>query len=337
MNEPTHETGRTADPSRDPVDAGRDRARRWHEATLALSLAVFPGCAHLYVGQVARGLVWSCIFLGAVLPLGFFLFFTWAFSNEALFWVLLAVGALLLLGGIGPALRAFRGRAPTNPDRRRSRVVITGYACVVALAVLAESGWFLVNHLDTVRVSSLFLEPIAHQGEHATVLLSGFTRPVHGEVILFARSSSRPPPRKKQEPGLGRILAKPGDAVSLRDDRVFVNGVRLDLQRTDQRRTLEKAGRRLRRRRFLERLFTRADDLAAIRTEGLHLGGADWSIVLPPKSYLVLPDVNPAATDGAARPPLEGKGEDAPSPIPTAWLVDRSEILGRMIPWQVHF
>lgn len=304
-----------------------DLGRRWNEARLVLSLAVFPGCAQLYSGQLARGILWSCLFLFVVLPLSFFLFFTWAFSESALFWVLIGLGTFLLLGGLGPALRAFRS-PPLGRRARPSTRVVAAYACVMALAVVAESSWFLVQDLETVRVSSAYLEPLAREGETATILLSRFTRPVHGEVILFGGlSADRLPPEDDKRQCLGRVLAKPGDAVALQKGTVFVNGIRIQWERTDQRRSLEKAGRRIRRDRILTSLFSHEDDLGAVRDGRLRLSGEDWKLVLPKDVYLVVPDVD-----------VSDRGSDGTRPIrgPAAWLVDRSDVLGRMIPRFPH-
>lgn len=301
--------------------------RRWREARVVLSLALFPGCPHVYVGQLARGVVWSLVFLFIVLPLSFFLFFTWAFNENALFWVLVGLGTFLVFGALGPTVHAFRDSAPHAGVR--PSIGIAAYASVIVLAFAAESGWFLFNHLETVRVSSEFLEPLARQGDDTTILLSRYVRPVHGEVILFARSPDRAA-REDDRRCLGRVIAKPGDAVSLEKGEVLVNGIRIDFERSDQRRRLEKAGRGIRRERFVTSLFGAEADLSAIRDRRVFLQGEDWTLVLPAGSYLVAPDV---------RLPIERSGETSPgereppspSRVPVAWLVDRTAVVGRMI------
>ncbi len=301
--------------------------RRWQQARVVLSLALFPGCPHVYLGQPVRGLVWSLLFLLVVLPFGFFLFFAWAFSESALFWVLTGLGAFVVLGAFAPVVHAFR-TSSRRPDRRPS-VGVALYAGVVATVVAAESGWFVLNYFETIHVASEFLEPLIGRGEEATILLSSYTRPVHGEVILFARSPDRAV-REDSLQNLGRVIAKPGDAVSLQSGGVFVNGIRFDFERDDQRRELESAGRRVRRERLVTNLFSREADLSMVRDRRVSLRGEDWKLVLPAGSYLVVPDVRLPGAESASTPSRDGEpGVLAPSPV--AWLVDRSDVVGRMI------
>ncbi len=312
-----------------PVEASKLH-RRWHEARVVLSLSVFPGCPHLYVGQLVRGVLWSSLFLFVLLPMSFFLFFMWAFSERALFLVLIGLGTCLILGALGPAVHAFRSSS-LRPRGRRS-VGVAVYASVIALAFAAESGWFLFKHLETVRVSSEFLEPLVGQGEDAAILLSRYARPVHGEVVLIAPSPDRVV-RADSQRRLGRVIATPGDDVSLQKGNVFVNGIRIDFARSDQRRRLEKAGRRIRRERLVTSLFSGEADLTAIRDRRVSLQGEDWKFVLPAGSYLVAPDVRPSVEPSVEEPGGTTFGEKSRSPsrVPVAWLVDRSDVVGRMI------
>ena len=175
-------------------------------------------------------------------------------------------------------------------------------------------------------------KPLVGQGDEAAILLSRYARPVHGEVVLFAQSPDRVV-RADSQRHLGRVIATPGDDVSLQKGNVFVNGIRIDFERSDQRRRLEKAGRRIRRERLVTSLFSRKSDLTAIRDRRVSLQGEDWKIVLPAGSYLVAPDVlAPEPSVEASRGKTFGEDEPrSPSRVPVAWLVDRTDVVGRMI------
>ncbi len=287
----------------------------------AFLLSLIPGCGHLYAGRLVAGVLWSGVFLAALLPGALLAYVVWSFSTVAAPWILLILTALLLCSGLGPAATVWSQRG--EPLARGVRMpAIAAYGCIVVIAILAVSAWILSAHISTAYVRSRALEPLFQSGDRVVLLSSRFIRPVHGEVIAFARAPGK-------VISLGRVLATPRDTVALSSGQITVNGLRLDLSRTDQRRSFERAGRRHRTVRTVHAvkaffLGTPAPDTGAT---GVQLVGDDWHLRLPRRVYLVLPDL-PAVTDLP-----ESDSRSAPQHGGAAWFVDAHEVLGRATNW----
>lgn len=316
-----------------PVEVGRAGRRGFREgsgrreAGLALALSVFfPGAGHVYAGRWLRGLVWTVLYLGLVLPAWIFSYMIWAPFSGAALWLTLGLLAFLLLCGTGASRLARRGgrargseaRAAPPPPMPVRPWVLGSYASILLLGAGLELFGFLGSCLCTLGVKSSSLEPLLSKGDQVKVLLSSYVRPVHGDVVLF-RSSPRESGR-----ALGRVLAKAGDTLSLRGGKVIVNGLELDLERNDQRWELEQAGRKERSRRLLS-------PLPPLRGEGPlpwkdPSGGglsADWGpFLLPRDRCIVIPDI-------------EGDLDLGGSNVEARWteavLVPKRDTLGRVL------
>ena len=97
-----------------------------------------------------------------------------------------------------------------------------------------------------------------------------------------------------------------------------MNGVVLDFFRNDQRCEPEVAGRRVRRAKLLGSMLDSPAELSDARSDGLRLSAVQWEIQLPTATFLGLPDVSSDPNEPAA-----------------GWLVDRSQIAGRVLPWSL--
>lgn len=306
---------------------------RWRNAAIALALSVIPGCGHFYAGYAGRGLLWSAFFLGAVIPAAAFLYMILSFTAAAPFWILLCVGLLMLVSAVG-SLLCVLGHAPRRFDGTRETPSlhpapwsIGVYAFLLLLTVVLESAWLLGPCLDEVPVRTKYLEPLAERHESVHVLLSEYVRPVYGDLVLFESSAALVAfeDNEPREHILGRVLAVPGDAAGVKDCRLLVNGVWIDLKRNVQRRALDRAGRSVRQKALLSILLGDVHDVSEHRAQPLPLAGGEWKLYLPRKTYLVVPDIE------LSEPPLVRVGTSELS-APHAWLVEHSDILGRALP-----
>jgi hypothetical protein len=262
-------------------------------------------------------------FLAVVLP-GAFLAFALgsSFTRAALFWIALLVVLLALGSGLGLAIDALRGRLRRGPGgSRRDPAPIAAFASYAAgftIAAGIESAWFLGACLETRTAETSRLEPVLAAGGQVTIFLSRYVRPVHGDIVL-CRVPRSDGAMTGSPAALARVLAKPYDAIQARGGRLLVDGIELDLRRTDQQKALEKAGRAEKRRRLLPGYAAATATLAA----GAQL---DWSAgewgphILPGEAWLVILDPGDTAA-GAPDPVLPAK----------AIVIGREHLLGRAI------
>ncbi|MCC7289775.1 signal peptidase I [bacterium] len=92
-------------------------------------------------------------------------------------------------------------------------------AIVVALAISVVLYLFFMTPHEVVGTSMF---PTYHNGEHliANKVIYRLTKPVRGDVVIFKYSN--------EQDFIKRIIGMPGDTVSLRDGRYYINGILLD-------------------------------------------------------------------------------------------------------------
>lgn len=274
----------------------------------------FPGCGHLYAGRPVRGVFWSAFFAGVLMPTALFSYVVLAsFDRGALgriclivfiFLALCATGAFL--ASSGSTKRRPPGASPRAPSRPPHVGILGGHAAALTFLVAFETMWFLQTFLGTRAVETGAFEPLLARGQVVTVAYSRYVRPVHGDFVLF--TSGKEGGREL----LGRVLAKPRDSIELKGGRLYVNGLEVDLRR-DQRKDLEKAGRRERRWRILP--GQSPSPASAEDSRELTLNGDAWGpFLVPEKRLLAIPD-DVSVTGG----------------VPRAVLIPESSLLGRAI------
>jgi hypothetical protein len=208
-----------------------------------------PGAGHAYVGCMGRGICWSVAFLAVVLP-GMVIAYLVGCDAGATLLIVLPLACLLFCAACGAsALRRSRD-AGAAARRRRPLWVLEAYAALVSLAAVLELRAFLDGSLTTCTVETSALAPVLERGERCLVVVTKYVRPVHGDVVLLGHEvpGGRSAVGGSPQPGarLARVLAGPGDRVERRDRRLYVNGIEIDLSRTDQQHAIEMAGRKLR-------------------------------------------------------------------------------------------
>jgi signal peptidase I len=144
--------------------------------------------------------------------------------------------ALLYAMAIAIGLNLFVARPFVVPTPSMARTVIPG-------------DYILVSKLHygprtpmTVRLP--FAGPVANL-HFPSVRLPGFTDPDRGDVVVF-NLPTESGPIDQRTPYLKRIVAVPGDTLSIRDKQVYVNGMAESLPETAQQRwRVEMAGTQL--------------------------------------------------------------------------------------------
>jgi len=97
---------------------------------------------------------------------------------------------------------------------------------LVETLVLAVVIFLLVNTLTgRYEVQSISMEPTLHEGQYLVVskIAYWFHPPERGDVIVLD-----PPNGRSEVPYIKRIIGLPGDAVEIRDGRVWIDGVALN-------------------------------------------------------------------------------------------------------------
>lgn len=229
--------------------------KAWRAASLAFALSLlFPGSGQLFTGSISRACLWSAAYLAFVLPGSIFLYVGLSSPGSGVYLGVAAfLLAFLLLGSVGPVRKSLWG--PTDSRPRRPLWLLESYAAVVALMVTLEVEWFLRNCFATKSVETSCLAPFVAPGDRLTVLLSSYVRPVHGDLLLLFRNPLEPGAvsagtNPLELSKLGLVLARAGDTIRSANGKLIVNGLELNLARSDQRFDLERAGRTERRRRF---------------------------------------------------------------------------------------
>lgn len=92
-------------------------------------------------------------------------------------------------------------------------------AIVVALAISVVLYLFFMTPHEVVGTSMF---PTYHNGEHliANKVVYRFTKPQRGDVVIFKYS--------QDQDFIKRIIGLPGDVVSLKDGKYYINGTILD-------------------------------------------------------------------------------------------------------------
>jgi signal peptidase I len=75
-----------------------------------------------------------------------------------------------------------------------------------------------------IRIESVSMQPTLYAGNFVVVnkVSYKFGQPNRGDIIVF-----RYPPDPKQDPYIKRVIGLPGESVQIKDDRVYINGVRI--------------------------------------------------------------------------------------------------------------
>jgi hypothetical protein len=308
----------------------RPTRARWRDAAIVLGLSVFfPGCGHAYARRWVRASLWSLFFVVVVFPAAIFAFAVWSsFSRSALPGIAATLLLLSLACALGPAIDALRGRLFDDAQgRHRSPASIgalASYSAAFTVLLGIEAVWFLAGCLESRKVETSRLAPLVSAGSTVTVLRSGYLRPVHGDIIL----SSVPAPGETT-PGetvalapeaLARVVATPRDTIQVRQGKLLVDGVEIDLRKNDQRLGIERAGRAERRRQLLPGSKPSSDGLRV----GFQLdwAGSEWGPhVIPEALWLVVLDVGE----------MDVGPEEGPAPPSRGILVGKEHILGRAL------
>ena len=308
-----------APPIRPPARA------RWRDAAIVLVLSgLFPGCGHAYARRWVRASLWSLFFVAVVFPAAIFAFAVWSsFSPSALPWIAATLVLLSLLCALGPSIDALRGRLFDRVQGKRpspaSIGALASYASVFTVLLCVETVWFLTGCLESRKVETSRLEPVIPAGGSLTVLRSRYLRPVHGDIILSSVPVPGETPANAPE-ALARVVATPRDTLQVRQGKLLVDGVEIDLRRNDQRLGIEKAGRAERRRQLLPGSKPSSDGLRP----GFQLdwGTSEWGPYLIPEAcWLVVLDVGE----------MDVGPERAPAPPSRGIIVGREHILGRAL------
>ena len=93
---------------------------------------------------------------------------------------------------------------------------------LVETILLALLMFFAINALTArIRVESVSMKPNLIEGDFVLVnkIAYRFSAPQRGDIIVF-----KYPPDPNSTPYIKRIIGLPGDQISIRDSKVFING-----------------------------------------------------------------------------------------------------------------
>ena len=75
-----------------------------------------------------------------------------------------------------------------------------------------------------IRIESVSMQPTLYAGNFVVVnkMSYKFGQPSRGDIIVF-----RYPPNPEQDPYIKRVIGLPGETVQIKDDRVYIDGVKI--------------------------------------------------------------------------------------------------------------
>ena len=75
-----------------------------------------------------------------------------------------------------------------------------------------------------IRVESVSMQPTLYAGNFVVInkMSYKFSQPYRGDIIVFLY-----PPDPTQDPYIKRVIGLPGESVQIKDERVYINGVRI--------------------------------------------------------------------------------------------------------------
>ena len=96
---------------------------------------------------------------------------------------------------------------------------------ILEISLISTFLFLSINALSArIRVESVSMEPTLFAGNFVVVskLAYQFVEPGRGDIIVFQY-----PPNPEQDPYIKRVIGLPGDQVTVREEEVLINGVRI--------------------------------------------------------------------------------------------------------------
>jgi signal peptidase I len=197
-----------------PAPVAGARPAGWCAALLTF---LSPGVGHVYAGRIRRGVAW---FAAAVVLDGVLLACALRLPLEG--GALLAALAGLLVGFLSVAAwdagRCARGSGPHSAGLGARALVLLAALGVTALLS------FGIARLVSLAAEVFFLptasmEPTLRSGDHVLVDKTAYGTdrgPQRGDLVIYRY------PKDRTRTFVKRVVGLPGDAVEVRDDKVFV-------------------------------------------------------------------------------------------------------------------
>ena len=191
--------------------------KHWSKAAVFWSLLI-PGLGHIAVGYPARGIVFSLLlsttYLGQI-------YFKTIYTTVGLF--LIVISYLATYAYIAFDAGRLSSREPGNKKRWFMRL-----DSLMAFALLSSLFSFFFDSLNFIpaerRMPSSSMSDTIILDDHVLVDLTAYEpgEPDYNDVVAFFF------PEDETKLFIKRIIAKPGDIVTIENKRVFVNGAPID-------------------------------------------------------------------------------------------------------------
>ena len=201
----------------------KHRRRPWTAVMLSL---ILPGLGHIYCGKIEIGIIIAFIMTyfpyawlvaiakeGQIIPAITFFFF-----------------AIPLIGAVLVPIDAYRCARRTRPDYQLKEYNRVSIYCVLLLMACGGTigyAMYVRDHfIKAFSIPTASMYPTIQYGDRLIANKTSYNKadPRKGDIIIFTS------PENRKSNWIKRVVAVQGDTVEMKNNELYINGIKLDHQ-----------------------------------------------------------------------------------------------------------